>query len=512
MNLDSTAAKHPKEIEPESYLLSRWLFLRLLGLIHLSAFASYATQIVGLNGSGGILPATEMLQQVYGQFGAEAYWLCPTIFWFNCSDAFLQAVTWVGTVLSFFVILGVVTGPALLALAVLWLSLVTVGGEFTGFQSDGMLVEATVLSLFYVSWQWFEPPWPVPESLRQQMPPSRASIWLLRFMVFRIMFASGLVKILSGDPTWRNLTALTYHYETQPIPTPVAWYAHQLPIWMQKLSVLGMYLSELVSPLLIFVGGPFRIFAAAMMALLQALIALTGNYTFLSFLMITLCVPLLDDRLLKRVFPDKLVEALYGSQILTPVRRWRRYAVNFAISFLIGVAACQSVMTVLGRSAVPSFLRATVALLSPLRIVDSYGLFAVMTVTRPEIVFEGSEDGKLWKAYQFRNKPDDDLKRPPPWVQPHMPRLDWRLWFAAMQPVEANPWVLAYVQRLLQGSRCVEDFLLVNPFVDRPPKYIRAFVYDYHFTDSTTRSVTGFWWRRENKRVYLPSVSLKVDR
>ena len=173
MDSDSTAANHAKEIEPESYLLSRWLFLRLLGLIHLSAFGSYATQIIGLNGSGGILPAAEMLQQVYEQFGAESYWLCPTIFWFNCSDAFLQAVTYVGTALSLLVVLGIVTGPALLALGVLWLSLITVGGEFTGFQSDGMLVEATVLTLFFVPWQWFEPLWPVPSSLRRQTPPAR---------------------------------------------------------------------------------------------------------------------------------------------------------------------------------------------------------------------------------------------------------------------------------------------------------------------------------------------------
>jgi hypothetical protein len=512
MASDGTAANRPLDIEPESYLLSRWLYLRLLGLVHLSAFASYATQIIGLNGSVGILPAAEMLQQVFAQVGPESYWVCPTIFWFNCSDAFLQAVTYAGTLLSFFVILGVVTGPALLALAVLWLSLVTVGGEFTGFQSDGMLVEATVLSLFFVPWQWFEPPWPVPLSLRRQRPPAKASIWLLRFMLFRIMFASGLVKILSGDPTWRDLTALTYHYETQPIPTPLAWYAHQLPVWMQKLSVLGMYLSEVISPLLIFVGGPFRIFAAAMMALLQSLIALTGNYTFLSFLMIVLCVPLLDDRLLKGLFPPKLVKALYDSQILEPVSRWRRYALNFAVSFLIAIAASRSLMTVLGKGAVPPFMRAIVFMLSPFRIVDSYGLFAVMTVTRPEIVFEGSEDGQVWKAYQFRNKPDDDLKRPPPWVQPHMPRLDWRLWFAAMEPVEANPWVLAFAQRLLEGSQCVDEFLLVNPFKDRPPKYIRAFVYDYHFTDTTTRSTTGSWWRRENKRVYLPPVSLQADR
>jgi hypothetical protein len=508
---NSTNVNPQLEIKSESYLLTRWLFLRGFGLIYLSAFASYAVQIIGLNGSHGILPVQEMLQQVHDQLGPASYWFFPTVFWLNSSDACLQWVTYIGTILSFFVILGIMTGPVLLVLAVLWLSLVTAGGEFTAFQSDGMLVEATFLTLFFVPWQWFEPPWPVPLSLRQQFPPSKISIWLLRFMIFRIMFASGLVKILSGDPTYRDLTALTYHYETQPIPTPLAWYAHHLPVWIQKISVLGMFVSELVAPLLIFTIRPLRIVAGILMFFLQLLIALTGNYTYLSFLMMLLCVPLWDDRLLEKVFPRSLTRALQDSQISTPLPRWRRLSVKYAGLLFIFLAAGQTIMTVAGRGAVPTLLRSTIAYLSPLRIIDSYGLFAVMTTTRPEIVFEGSEDGKTWKAYEFKYKPGDDLKRPPPWVEPHMPRLDWRLWFAAMEPVDASPWVLNLVERLLDGSPDVKGFFAVNPFAEKPPKYVRAFVYDYHFTDEQTRVATGCWWRRDNKSVYLPPVTLKQD-
>jgi hypothetical protein len=372
-----------------------------------------------------------------------------------------------------------------------------------------MLVEVTFLSLFFTPWQWFEPPWPVPLPLRQQSPPARASIWLLRFMVFRIMFVSGLVKLLSGDPTWRDLTALKYHYETQPIPTPLAWYAHQLPDWVQRMSVLGMYACELIAPLCIFAVRPLRIGAAVMMSLLQLLIALTGNYTYLSFLMILLCVSLLDDRLLERIFPDWLKRAMIDCQISGPVRPWQRLAINSAVSFLILLAACQSMMTIFGQHWVPAPIRTMLIYLSPFRVVDRYGLFAVMTTRRPEIVFEGSLDGKIWKAYEFRYKPGDNLKRPPPWVAPHMPRLDWRLWFAAMEPVDSSPWVLALVQRLLEGSPEIQDFFEVNPFAKQPPKYVRAFVYDYHFTNPKTKATTGCWWWRDNNVVYIPPVSLK---
>lgn len=494
---------------PESHFLVRWLFLRGLGCIHLMAFGSYAFQIIGLNGSRGILPTRELLLSVAAQCGLERHWLFPTVAWLNCSDAALQGITIIGSALSLLVILGVATGPALLTLGVLWLSLVTGGGEFTGFQSDGMLVEVTLLSLFVTPWTWFEPPWPVPVAWRQQTPPSLLAIWLLRFMLFRIMFASGIVKILSGDPAWRNLTAMEFHYETQPIPTPWAWYAHHLPAWIQKASAAFMYVSELAAPPLMFAGRNLRLLSAFLMFALHLGIALTGNYTFLNFLLMLLCLAVLDDRAVQRVMPKRLVQSIEESQTAAGTGRMRVICFRTAVCALLLIAGCRLATSIgLGRLVLPP-LQVALECLAPLRVVDGYGLFAVMTTSRPEIVFQGSQDDHTWLSYEFKYKPGDDLRRPPPWVAPHMPRLDWRLWFAAMEPVDANPWVLSLVKRMLEGSPDIQIFFVRNPFPTSPPKYVRAFVYDYHFTDAAEREATGCWWRRDNERIYLPPVSLQ---
>ncbi len=310
------AAMEKSAVEPESFILTRWVFFRLMGVIHLMAFGSYATQIIGLNGEHGILPTQDLLRLFSGQFfKVERCWTVPTVAWINCSDAALMAMTSAGIFFALLVCAGIATGPSLIALMILWLSVVAGGGEFTGFQSDGMLVEVTFLSLFFVTWRPFEPPWPVPLHLRQQTKPSFVGLWLLRFMIFRMMFASGLVKILSGDPTWHSFTAMNYHFETQPIPTPLAWYAHQLPQTIHSLMVLHMYVAELLAPVLIFIPGISRLIAAAIMASLHMGIALTGNYTFLNFLSIVLCVPLVSDRWWRRIMPQFLCRAVEGAQV-----------------------------------------------------------------------------------------------------------------------------------------------------------------------------------------------------
>lgn len=492
-----------------NYPITRWIFLRLLGLVHLTAFASYAVQIIGLNGSHGILPTANMLSQVAENMGWQRYWLCPTVAWLSCSDAVLQGITYAGVALAILVMLGIATGPALAALLILWLSLVSGGGEFTGFQSDGMLVEATFLSLLFAPWCVCEPPWPVPLQWRLQRPPAPASVWVLRFMTFRLMFASGVVKILSGDPTWQDFTAMSYHYETQPIPTPLAWYVHHFPLWLQKFSVAGTFFSELIAPLLIFGPRKCRLIAAGAITLIHILISLTGNYTFLNLLAIVLCVPLLDDTLVQSAMPKRLVESIEQSQDVRPAGRLQRACVTAAAAALIFVAGTELTATFFGSWVLPPAVRYLQVYLSPFHLADRYGLFAVMTTTRPEIVFEGSEDGKIWQSYEFKYKPGDNLRRPPPWVEPHMPRLDWRLWFAAMEPVENSPWVFALVIRMLEGSADLDMFFERNPFAGTRPKYIRAYVYDYHFTTEQERAATGDWWRRDNQRVYLPPVELK---
>jgi hypothetical protein len=330
-------------------------------------------------------------------------------------------------------------------------------------------------------------------------------------MLLRIMFVSGVVKILSGDETWRDLTAMQYHFETQPIPTPLAWYMHHLPPWINKGNVLGMFVSELIAPLFMFGPRALRLGGAALMFSLHFFIALTGNYTFLSYLMMALCLTLLDDDLLRKLFPKFLVQSIDDSWDERKPGRVRE-AIYKAAVFLFFTAAISSFAAgIFGRQILSGPLRPVAVVFSSLQLANSYGLFAVMTKTRPEIVFEGSNDLKSWSSYEFPCKPGDDLKRPPPWVAPHMPRLDWRLWFAAMGPLEDNQWVLALAKRMLQGEPQVVNFFAVNPFANHPPKYLRAYVYDYHFTTPAERNATGDWWRRENKQSYMPPVTLHDD-
>jgi hypothetical protein len=481
----------------------------MLGIVHLMAFGSFATQILGLNGSHGILPTSEFLNAIGDQLGggAERYFLLPTLAWLNSSDAFIQGMANCGVILSIMVILGICTGPALVLCMVLWLSLITGGGEFTQFQSDGMLVEATLLSLFVVPWTLFEPPWPVPPAWRRQSTPSLVGIWLVRLMIFRFMFASGLVKILSHDPTWANLTALQYHFETQPLPTPLAWYADHLPKWVLSGMVLGMYASELVAPCLVFGTSIMRYIGAMLICALQLGIIVTGNYTFLNYLTMVLALSMLDDGFFTKILPAELQESIKQSIVTNSGRlaTLRRRFLHFLSAPMYILAAGALITSFTSNRGV---VQALMELVSPLHIADRYGVFAVMTTERPEIIFEGSDDGKTWKPYELQNKPDN-LNRAPPWVAPHMPRLSWRLWFAGMGPPAASPWVLPLIEKMLTNSPSVMSFFEHNPFPNQPPKYIRALVYDYHFTDDQQRRKTGAWWWRDNQRTWLPPLMMR---
>jgi lipase maturation factor 1 len=494
--------------ERSRYVLTRWLYLRLLGLVYFTAFHSFSGQIIGLNGDKGILPASALMHQISDSYGSMACLAFPTVTWINCSDAFLFGITVCGVILSLLVILGIATAPSVMILGILYLSLDTICGEFSGFQSDGLLVEASALTLFLVPWNLLEPHWRGPSRLTRQTPPAPASIWLLRFLLFRLMFASGVVKLLSGDPTWANLTAMSYHYETQPIPTLLAWYAAHLPLWVHKTAVVFTFICELGAPCLIFAPRLFRFAAAATIVALQAMIALTGNYTFLNYLTIVLCVPLLDDQLLIRLLPASVSKRITDGTSERKKPRWERIIVTALAALVFSLDGFQLIRPLLGRAVVPAPVLEALSYAGEYRLVNSYGMFAVMTTSRSEIDFEGSNDGKEWLPYEFEVKPGANLKRIPGWIAPYTPRLDWRLWFAAMAPVQSSPWVISFVQKLLEGSPEVLKLLEHNPFPDAPPKYIRAFVYDYHFTNVAEHRATGDWWRRDNKRVYLPPLSL----
>jgi len=494
--------------DDSTYYITRWLFLRLLGFIYLFAFASFLTQTDGLIGQHGVCPASELLADAAKSQGMERYWMLPTLAWYDSSNAFLEFLSGGGVVLSLLLILGIGTTPALVLLWLFWLSIVSVADVFSGFQSDGLLLETGFLAIFLAPAQLLAPPWTGPAWATRDAAPSKVVLWLLRWEVFRLIFGSGLAKLLGGDPYWGDLTALTYHYETQPLPTPLGWYAHHLPRWFHKLSVIGTYVSELIGPPLMFGPRKCRLFSAALMAFLQVLIELTGNLTFLNLLAITLCIPLLDDQILRRIFPKKLADTITTSgQRAAPLRFEKFWIVPLA-TVVIVVSSAQMTAMFLGSQMLPRPVRTLLAVLSPFRTINPYGVFGVMTTERFELVLEGSQDGKTWLEYEFKYEPGP-LNRPPPWVAPHQPRLDWRFWFAGMDARVNEQWVVNFVVRLLEGSPDVIRLLGKNPFPNGPPRYIRIVRYQYYFTDMETQRKTGKWWRREFRGEYMPPLTLR---
>ncbi|HWB83315.1 MAG TPA: lipase maturation factor family protein [Bryobacteraceae bacterium] len=439
-------------------------FLRLLGLVYFVAFLSFGLQAAGLIGSHGILPLGDYLSAVRNGTGRAAYWIVPTLFWLNAGNTMLRAVCVAGLVCGLVAAWGYWQRAALAACLVLWVSLCGVGQDFLSFQWDVLLSEAGFLALF--------------------ADPSPVRVWLFRWLIFRLMFSSGCVKLLSHDATWRNLTALSFHYETQPLPTPLAWYMFQLPLWFQKASTAFVFVAELGVPLLFFAPRPVRRIGAWITIALQLLILATGNYTFFNFLTIALTL------------------FLFIEPACAPRRRAHQ-VVSVALAVFIGVSS-GLVMLSMFPVKLPPGGSAILHLVSPLRIVNSYGLFAVMTTTRPEIIVEGSNDGTHWSAYEFRDKPGD-LHRAPPVVEPFQPRLDWQMWFAALGSYHENRWFVNFMVRLLEGDSDVVRLLAYNPFPQTPPRYVRAELYLYSFTNWGDRA----WWRRERQGEYLPTVSLK---
>jgi hypothetical protein len=333
------------------------------------------------------------------------------------------------------------------------------------------------------------------------------------------MFASGCVKLLSKDPTWRDLTALKFHYETQPLPTWVGWYAAQLPARAQQVCTAVMFVTELAVPFLIFGPRRLRQVACLLLVALQVLIFLTGNYCFFNLLTIVICVTLLDDAALRTLTPKWLrtktepatqtgptvPEAVPSKQ---PRARWPWFVLAPVAVVTVILPLMQFIAMFGVRESLPRPLGALYASLAPFRSCNQYGLFAVMTTTRMEIVIEGSNDATNWTAYEFKYKPGDVRERPK-FVEPHQPRLDWQMWFAALGDYRQNPWLVNFCVRLLQGSPDVLRLLERNPFAEAPPRYIRAQFYEYHFTDWPERRRTGAWWRRELKGSYLPPISLR---
>lgn len=478
------------------YTLTRWVFLRLIGLVYLAAFGSLVGQIPGLFGSRGILPASEFLSSAASALGDRRYELLPTLAWLRPGDPPLQAICLAGVALAVLLILDVLPALTLLLLWICYLSLVNVGQDFLSFQWDALLLEVGFLAIFLA-------PLRVLPRLGGT-PPSRAIIWLFRLLLFRLMFFSGVVKLQSHDPTWRDLTAMAYHYQTQPLPTPLAWYMHQLPLQFQRASTAFVFITELVAPLFIWAPRRARFAGGALLAALQILIMATGNFAFFNLLSLALCVLLLDDPALRRVLPRRLRLRLPAGGAANPPPPERAWLLAPVVALVLLLNAIAFADLSPAGARVPGLARSVAGRVDPLHLVNSYGLFAVMTTERPEVVVEGSDDGTTWRAYEFRYKPGDP-GRAPPVVAPFHPRLDWQMWFAALGTASDAPWFGNFMQRLLQGSPEVLTLLRSNPFPQAPPRYVRALLYDYRYTHTLG---DGAWWQREPRGIYFRPASL----
>jgi lipase maturation factor 1 len=537
---------------PNNRFLARWFVLRALGVVYFSAFFSLVFQIRGLIGPNGILPAAAYLKNIDAylqnsgsRVGFARYWYAPTLLWFSSSSHALMALCWVGMIASVLIVLNFWPRGMLAVCFVCFLSFVSAAGEFSGYQSDGMLLEAGFMALF------FAPPGFRP-GLAVAKPPVRAALYLLIWEWFRIYFESGVAKIMSGDPQWRNFTALDEYYQNGPLPTWIGWYTAHLPHWFHE-GTTGFTLGlELFLIWAAFLPRRFRIILFFIVTPWQIGIILTANYTFLNYLVLILGFLLLDDRCFSRFFPESWRRRLPdpnakpAEQTATPEadplsilpsalgnegasasarpagsENSQQGFWNTARAFLAPVRVAATTVLFLWifySTAVQlvwtfgpvQFPTTPVTLLDPFRIANRYGLFAVMTRGRYEIEFQGSNDGQTWTAYPFRHKPQD-IYKPPGLYAPYQPRLDWNLWFASLGDWRDNPMVVRTEWRLLSNDPEVLSLFAANPFPNSPPRQIRAVLWQYWFTTMKQKRETGAWWRRQYLGLYAPVFLVQAD-
>jgi len=481
------------DVRRPTYFRTRDLFLRSLGAIYFIAFVSLWLQVDGLIGERGILPVGQHLQIAREQLGSDAFFLLPTLCWFGSSNAFLHFLCGAGAVLSIFLMIGLAPVLSLALLFVLYLSLMIAGQTFLSFQWDILLLETGFLALFFAPWQWR-----IKVGAAARF--SGVGFFLLKLLLFKLMLMSGVVKLTSDDDSWWNLTALDYHYWTQPLPTVLGWWADQHAEWFKKFSVAFCLVVEIVVPFFIWAPRRLRHIAAGLLIFLQLAIAATGNYCFFNLLTIALCLLLLDDAIFGRT--ASCVETNHDP--LHP----RGLPALIVLVLTLPINAMLIFSAFKPRADWPRPIATVAGYLESFRIVNGYGLFRIMTKARPEIVIEGSADGNEWQAYEFKWKPGD-LNKAPQWAAPHQPRIDWQMWFAALGNYRQNPWFVSLLERLLRNEPDVTRLLARNPFPDAPPQYVRAKLFDYHFTTAEEHRATGAWWKREEQGEYLPAVSLE---
>lgn len=469
-------------LDPENYSIAAALFLRLLGFIYFVVYFSFVFQIKGLLSSKGILPIGRYLSAVKQSLGKRAYYVLPTLFWFNHSDKSLIGAVWSGLLFSILVMLNIFSPLMLLLLYFLHLSIVSVGQAFLSFGWEMFLLEITFNAFFL--------------SLTET--PNLMIFISINLLLFRFHFQAGAVKLQSKDPNWANLTALFYHYQSQPLPNTLAWFAYKLPLWFHKLSTAVMFFIELIASFAIFGTEDMRFVAWIFFVALQIIIWSTGNFSYLNYLTVVLATLLLGNHYLGIFFTVPAGEISAPSIYL-----------NMFLNTIGGIAVLFQLMNLYNNLFYPVALFAKIQhALAPFHIINRYGIFAVMTTHRYEIIIEGSHDDNEWKEYLFKYKPSETHRRPRR-ISPFQPRLDWQAWFLPFSSFDDNIWFQFFLIKLLQGEKDVIALLRYNPFPDKPPRYIQAAIYEYKFSDFKTLWQTGKWWERTYLGLYSPTLHLK---
>ena len=488
-------------MKPDRYWLTRFVLLRLLGFVYAVAFLAAALQLVPLIGSDGLLPLAPYLDAVAEHVGSrwDGFWALPTFFWLNASDGALRAVAWSGFALSCAVVVGYANAVGLAALWMLYTTIVHAGQDWYGYGWEIQLLETGFLAIFLV-------PLLDPRPFPRRAPPI-AVIGLLRWLAFRIMLGAGLIKI-RGDSSWRDLTALDYHFETQPIPNPVSRALHFLPRGMLRAGVAFNHFAELVAPWFVFGPRLARRIAGAGIVAFQATLIVSGNLSFLNYLTIVPALACFDDGVWRKLLPRALVaRAERAADEAQPSRATGRVA--WALAVVVGVLSIGPVSNLLSSHQIMN------TSFTPLALVNTYGAFGTVGRERLNVVFEGTDaaapedERAVWKAYPYLALPVD-LDRRPPQIAPYQPRLDWQMWFAAMGSPDQYPWTLHLIWKLLHNDPGALSLLGANPFPGAPPRFVRATLYRYAFAPPGNRD--GHWWTREALGPWLAPLSTNDPR
>lgn len=464
-----------------SHWLTRTLVLRLLGLVYIAAFATLVFQFEPLLGRNGLLPVDLYLSSERG------FWDLPSLFWFHHGNRFMLVCAWLGLAGGVAVLAGVTNALLMAALWALYLSFVHVGQDFYGYGWELLLLEAGFLAIFLC-------PLSDHRSFSRRHPPPEVVIWLYRWLAFRVVLGAGLIKV-RGDPCWRDLTCLQFHYETQPNPHPLSWLLHQMPPAFHTGGVLFNHVVELLAPMAALAPRPYRTIAGILLVAFQISLILSGNLSFLNWLTLAVCLSCFDDEPLLRAVPPRFRARL---QALIPEKAeaWakRRYVLG-ALAVVIGVLSLNPVVNML------SPRQAMNRSFDPFELVNTYGAFGSVDRERFELVIQGSDDGQDWKDYEFPCKPGDVMRRPC-LVTPYHHRLDWELWWP-FNDRGPRPYLVHLVHKLLTGDPMARRLLASDPFHGRAPRWIRIEQYRYRFT----RFGEEGWWRRERVDAYMVPVS-----